>query len=137
MKIVPYSIEHGMQIRHHLAEGIVVPPRHLEELEGYSAIMDGGEVVCCAGLAQWPDLPHIATAWAFVNRNISGGAFLAVTKASMAMLDGAMQHRIEALCRADLEPAQRWLRRLGFDYEGIARRYGPDGSDFMRYARVK
>ena len=137
MRIVPYSIEHGMQIRHHLAEGIVVPPRHFEELDGYTAITDDDEVVACAGLAQWPDLPHISTAWAFVNRNIRGGAFLAVTRASIAMLDASPARRIEALCRADLEPAQRWLRRLGFEYEGPARRYGPDGSDFMRYARVK
>lgn len=137
MKFVPYQLEHGMYIRQHLAEGIVIPPRHLEALDGYSAIMDTGEVVACAGLAQWPDFPHVATAWAFVNRTISGAALLAVTRAVQSMLEIRNEQRIEACCRADLEKARRWLEILGFQYEGPARKYGPDGSDFMRFARVK
>jgi RimJ/RimL family protein N-acetyltransferase len=137
LNIVPYRLEHGMYIRQHLAEGIVVPPRHLEALDGYSAVMESGEVVACAGLAQWPDFPHVATAWAFINRNISRLALLAVTRAVQNMLDLAHENRIEACCRADLEKARRWLEMLGFQYEGPAQKYGPDGSDFMRFARVK
>lgn len=137
MRIVPYTFEHGMAIRQNVAEGIVLPPRHLQDMDGYSAIMDSGEVVCCAGLYQWQDLPHIATAWAFVNRNISGPALFAVTKAVIALLETRKERRIEALCREDWAPARRWLQRLGFEYEGPVRKYGPDGSDFARYARVQ
>ena len=136
MKFVPYQLEHGMYIRHHLAEGIVIPPRHLAALDGYSAVMDSGEVVACAGLAPWPDFPHVATAWAFINRTIPGAALLAVTRAAQTMLELRSEQRVEACCRADLAKARRWLEMLGFQYEGPARKYGPDGSDFMRFARV-
>ena len=137
MMIVPYRPEHGLAILQTAAEGANVAPRFMSDLEGYSAVMDSGEVVCCAGLSPWPDFPHIATAWAFVSRNISSPAYLAITRAALAFLETRQEQRIEAMCRADFFPARRWLVRLGFKPEGIALKYAPDGSDFLRFARIK
>ena len=137
MRIVPYLPEHGMAIRENLAEGIVLPPEHLRALEGYSAVMDSGAIVCCAGVAQWAELPHIGTAWAFVSNQIGLPAFAAVTRATQAFLETRSEKRIEAKCRADWIQARRWLEVLGFRYEGPVWKYAPDGSDFAQYARVQ
>ena len=32
--------------------------------------------------------------------------------------------------------AVRWVRKLGFEREGILRQYGPEGQDYYQYARV-
>ncbi len=137
MRIIPFRPEHGVAILPSLAEGIELPERFMAGLEGFSAVLDSGEVVACAGLSPWEDFPHIATAWAFVSRNITGPALYAVTRAVMAYLETRSEARIEACCRADFLQARRWIERLGFKAEGVAVKYGPDGSDFLRFARVK
>lgn len=44
--------------------------------------------------------------------------------------------RIQASVSALDETANRYAQWLGFEKEGIMRKYGPDGSDYIRYARV-
>lgn len=44
--------------------------------------------------------------------------------------------RIQASVSALDIVANRYARWLGFEKEGIMRKYGPDGSDYIRYARV-
>jgi len=44
--------------------------------------------------------------------------------------------RIQAsVCASDVR-ANRYAQWLGFEKEGIMRKYGPDGTDYIRYARV-
>lgn len=31
---------------------------------------------------------------------------------------------------------RKWIERLGFYEEGVAQAYGPDGTDFVRYAKI-
>ena len=45
--------------------------------------------------------------------------------------------RIQTTVRADFETGILWLDRLGFKDEGLMEKYGPDGSDYIRYARVR
>ena len=44
--------------------------------------------------------------------------------------------RIQASVSAIDERANRYAQWLGFEKEGIMRKYAPDGSDYIRYARV-
>jgi len=46
-------------------------------------------------------------------------------------------HRIEATCDVDYEAGVRFLERLGFEREGLMRRYSPGGQDNYLYARVR
>lgn len=45
-------------------------------------------------------------------------------------------HRIEAVVRAGFGPGMRWAGMLGFELEGVMRKYGPDGSDYLLYAKI-
>lgn len=45
--------------------------------------------------------------------------------------------RIQIEVRKDYTGGQRWAESLGFQQEGLMRKYGPDGSDYYLYARVK
>ena len=45
--------------------------------------------------------------------------------------------RIEATARLDRPESHRLLVKLGFRPEGVARQYGPDRSDFLRFAWVR
>lgn len=44
--------------------------------------------------------------------------------------------RIQASISVKDTKAKRFAEWLGFENEGIMRKYGPDGSDYYRYARV-
>jgi len=44
--------------------------------------------------------------------------------------------RIQASVSVADERANRYAQWLGFQKEGIMQKYGPDGSDYIRYARV-
>lgn len=45
-------------------------------------------------------------------------------------------HRLQTAIPNGFAPGHRFAGRLGFEPEGIMRRYGPDGSDFQRFART-
>src|SRR5690606_19986480 len=45
--------------------------------------------------------------------------------------------RIQATVDAECHRAIRWIERLGFEFEGRLRSYGPDGRDHLIYGRVK
>jgi hypothetical protein len=45
--------------------------------------------------------------------------------------------RVQAGVRSDWPTAKRFAEFLGFEHEGIMRKYGPDGQDYYRMARIK
>ena len=44
--------------------------------------------------------------------------------------------RIQTSVKADCDVALRFAKWLGFKKEGLMESYGPDGSDFVRFARI-
>ena len=44
--------------------------------------------------------------------------------------------RLQTSVKADCDVALRFAKWLGFKQEGLMESYGPDGSDFVRFARV-
>ncbi len=45
-------------------------------------------------------------------------------------------HRIEMYVQTDYKTGHRWARALGFQPEGVLRKFGPDGKDHTIYGRV-
>lgn len=45
-------------------------------------------------------------------------------------------HRAEAAVKPDFEESVKMIRFLGFEYEGRMKKYYPDGSDGLLYAKV-
>ncbi len=45
-------------------------------------------------------------------------------------------HRIESIILKDHCVSQKWAERLGFEREGLMRKYDTDGNDYYLYARI-
>lgn len=46
-------------------------------------------------------------------------------------------HRVQASCSKDSKEQSRWLEWLGFENEGVLRKYGLNGEDYIMHARIK
>jgi len=61
-------------------------------------------------------------------------------KYSSLLLDHVQEdndlQRIQASVHADDKQAIRYVEWLGFENEGLMKKFGPDGSDYYRFARV-
>jgi RimJ/RimL family protein N-acetyltransferase len=105
-------------------------------LTGWSAEADG-KLLGCAGFAHpWEGR---AVAWAVISRHVQPRHFLRIhnfVRARIADLEAVGMRRIEADCMAGFLASSRWLLALGFEIEGRAKRFSPDGRDFLRWARV-
>ena len=45
-------------------------------------------------------------------------------------------HRLQCVVRADWNEAQKFIEFLGWEKEGLMKKYSTDGEDYYRYARV-
>jgi hypothetical protein len=96
-----------------------------------------GRIIGCAGFSlRWTGRAH---AWCVLADAIPQSAWIGIHRAvvvRMAQMQALGVWRIEAEAAWQFFPGNRWLRLLGFEYEGLARGFGPGGEDFNRYARV-
>lgn len=98
------------------------------------AAVEGDTVLVCAGLL--PMWEGRAEAWALMGADLKRN-FVAIHNAAQRFLSVADFRRIEAVVDAEFCSARKWIERLGFEYEGPARAYTPDGRDCIRYAKVR
>lgn len=105
---------------------------------GFSLIGPAGGFLAASGVhLLWPG---VAEGWAFIAEQASRHG-LAVARAVTEGLDGLMLehalHRVQAHVHAGSPDARRLVEWLGFTLEGVARKYGSDGSDYLIFARVE
>ena len=71
---------------------------------------------------------------------VPGQSFSAIDNGHLIACAGIIKEqelvRIQAAVRADWPEAQRFAEFLGLENEGLMRKYGPDGSDYFRFAKV-
>ena len=98
----------------------------------------GDTIVACWGLVDiWPGR---ADCWALLAADIGPAGFGALHRQVAVGLDEAGRQgyrRLETTVDPDFPPARRWVRLLGFAFEGRLRRYTPDGRDMLIYARIR
>lgn len=141
MTVEPFQPEHLESLRvrlsqSHISEALYSESyiRGLAASNSWTAKQDG-EVIACAGLIEaWPG--HYQ-AWALLASDIGGQGMLQCTRAIRRML-AAQDGRIETFVAADFEQGHRWMDVLGFEREtpGVMRKWFPDGSPAVLYARV-
>ncbi len=113
------TIEHGSQIAS--CPGIA-----------RTALMDG-EPLACAGLIElWQGRAY---AWAYIAEHAKDH-FKAVHRAVSSALSEAKWRRIEMAVDVRDPGAKRWAAHLGFEFEGVARKWTTDGRDVEIWARV-
>lgn len=94
-----------------------------------------GLPVACAGFSEVWEGRWIA--WSFIGE-LPARLWPALTAETARLIAELRERygarRIEANTPVDFVGGHAWLRRLGFEFEGIARAFGPDGSDYAVYA---
>jgi hypothetical protein len=93
-----------------------------------------GEVIGIAGLL--PQWENRALAWALIGKS-AGKHFHAMHRAVHRFLSVSEFRRIEANVDVGFAEGIRWMRLLGFAYEGYMTAYRPDGADMLLFARVR
>ncbi len=138
--IVPFKAEHlaslSLQEAQLSASPQLTDPEYGKMLEGMYAysLIDGDEVLCCAGLMQvWEGR---SLGWALVSRK-AGKHFMEIHRNVAAAIRMCPDRRVEIAVDSEFPEGKRWAKMLGLTYEGTMRGYGVDGRDHDLYARVK
>lgn len=115
------------------------------ERPGYAQIISGpytwtgmvdGNVVGIGGIQEmWPGR---GLAWALMSPAINPREFVRITNKVRLVLEQAHREtfrRIEASVDVGFDNGHRWARLLGFESEGLLRKFSPEGRDHIGYAR--
>ena len=93
-----------------------------------------GVILGIAGLA--PQWENRALAWALIS-DAAGPHFRKFHGAVLRFLEASDFRRIEANVDVGFKAGERWMKLLGFKYEGYLTAFRPDGADMLMYARIK
>ena len=96
-------------------------------------VLDGERVVLCGGIV--PTGPQHGLLWAVLSAD-AGRHMLWLHRATLRFLDIEPRRRIEATVEKGFPQGRRWLKLLGFKFEGRMPGYGDNGETHLRYARV-
>lgn len=146
MRIIDYEQSH----LHELMDGPLndgAPERigymraYAEELQqpGWSfTLIENGYIICCAGIVNmWPG---VGEAWFLASSKIHEypKPFIRFSKNAMQKVVNENDlWRVQAVCKADWRAAIRFAHFMGFQSEGIMRKYGPEGADYLRVAWIR
>lgn len=139
MIVIPFRPEHvaAMNLQEHQRLAVsVLTMDYIAQIAHAGPSITGlvnGRVMGCCGIAS-PGF-GIGTLWAFVAQD-SGPHFIRLDRCVRRLLEIPKLRRIEASAETDFRNGCRWLEMLGFQSEGVMRKYGPHGEDHMRYART-
>lgn len=113
-------------------------PGYAESIQGpytWTGLIDG-KVAGFAGIqVKWEGR---GLAWAMLSPHLTPRNFIRVHNKVRDILDTAQiqrLRRIETAVRVDFQAGHRWAGALGFEREGLMRRFTPNGCDAVLYAR--
>ena len=140
IQTIPYKPEHARQINLRaveLAHG---------DKDFYSSLTRTGpaftltvdsEPIGCAGIEiYWPGFGEAWGLFGIYVYQYPIAIFKAVKKGLADIMNQKNLSRVQAVAMKDFKAAAKFLERLGFEYEGEMRKYGPGGETFLRYARI-
>ena len=140
MNVIAFRPEHfqriDLQATQRMALSYVTPEYTMAIAEAGPAltVLSGDKVLGCGGIALMPF--GVGMLWAFVDGG-AGPHFVAIHRITSRFIDAVKVRRLETAVQDGFQPGCRWVEMLGFQKEGLMRSYGPDGSDFLRYARIR
>lgn len=95
--------------------------------------LDGDRIILCGGIV--PSAPQMGTLWAVLSAN-AGGHMVWLHRATQRVLQLQEWRRIEATVEKGFPQGCRWLRLLGFKYEGDMPKFGLNGETHLRFGRT-
>ncbi len=147
MRIIDYDQSH----LHELMDGPLNEgaPEHIGYMKDYAGelqqpgwsytLIENGYIICCAGIVDmWPG---VGEAWFIASNKIHEypRPFIrfAKTDVMQKVVDENELWRVQAVCKSDWPAALKFARFMGFEPEGVMRKYGPEGMDYIRVAWVR
>ena len=108
-------------------------------LQGLATVAEeDGRVVACAGV--FPLYAGVGQIWAYVSDDARGRglAMIKHMRDRIPLMMSVMQlHRVQAHVQTHIEEYGRFIKLLGFEYEGTMRCVTPDMRDTDMYAIVR
>jgi len=107
------------------------------EFCAWTALIDG-VVSAVGGITQ--HTPYLGESWTLIGNNLlnsTGRVKVKLFRRIKQSLDKCLCHRIQATTDANFKEGNDFLIKLGFQYEGTLRGYGPDKGDHCMYGYVK
>ena len=99
------------------------------------AYLDGGEIHAVAGIV--PLWEGVGEAWAIPTKHIGRRKIVIGRhfKNTFHMVANDLKmRRVQAAVKVGYKEAHNLARFVGMTEEGLMKKYGPDGADYMRYA---
>lgn len=137
MNVIPFEASHIARMDIQPGQRVLIshlPLAYIEQLPKAGPALtaeDQGRILACAGIAHQGY--GVGILWACVASG-THSYFIRLDRCVRRFLEIPRLRRIEAT--TDFEPGCRWLELLGFEFEGVKKKYGPDGKDHRAYARV-
>ena len=147
MRIVEYRREHLHELMDgDLNDGAVKNIGYMREWAGELqqpgwsyTLIEYGHIICCAGIVNmWPG---VGEAWFIasskIHNNVRPFIRFAKTDVMQKVVDENDLWRVQAVCKSDWPAAMKFARFMGFEPEGLMKKYGPEGMDYFRVAWVR
>jgi hypothetical protein len=143
--IIPFFWGHALslELRDFEKDYFVHVPDYMDRLRMYAtngsaltALVDGVPTVCWGEIPLWNGVSEF---WMLGSHRLND-APLSVSRGAMRYFNRiAVEkklHRLQITVDMRNDVALKWAKWLKFRPEGVLRRYGPDGSDHMMFART-
>lgn len=102
------------------------------EGQAWTALVDGRPIACAGFVLVWEGRAY---AWALIDKD-AGPYMLQITRVIRKHLAASGFRRVEMAVDRSFADGRRWAQMLGFECEGLARAYLPNGHDAWIYARI-
>ena len=102
----------------------------------YTLFVDNKPIVAGGIIILWKG---VAEGWVMASQNIFDVKFLAAKTITSMMINHCKKNKIKRLqtsVKANFKTGVRFANWLGLSSEGLMKRYGPDGSDYIRMAKI-
>ena len=145
MRIEQFHPEHLRGLEPHrdsdraLLAPVLANPQYGEALAAAGPCFTGfvdDRAIGCAGVICLDENRDRGHVWALMTAQ-TGPHMLAITRAIWGFLRTTAIRRLETQVFIDWPPGPRWVEMLGFEREGLMRRYTPDNRDAWLYAKVR
>jgi hypothetical protein len=145
MRIVPYTPEHAEEIlAGRLNDGTPsITYSFADYVERYDVpsmsftSIKNGHVVACGGVT--PMWEGVGEVWLLGSDKVSENK-ASLARAVYDTLSSLAEHngywRLQGTVLANWKQGLRFARFLGFEEEGLMKKYGPDKQDYIRVARI-
>lgn len=103
---------------------------------GLTAWIDGKPCLSSGIIIIWPGMGH---AWMIIHNQKLFLSNIKKILAGFKVIFGAWAkrfRRVQADVQCGFSGGINWAEHLGFDFEYVAKKYGPNGEDFGKYARI-